>query len=314
MRTIHKVLFGLVVTSGVAASGCNGTDVTGSSEARIMLSNSGSASTNVEVIATDDATSEVAADRSVDVAAGGTSVIDLGVAAASYTFSVKAFGDAGHTHLLGGSTVHADLTVGEVTEISLTANTTSGTGQSVLRAAVNAAPRIDNVDVKVDGSGASASASISVDAKDPDGGQLTFFWSGFGIQGSVQGDSTLNLSAAMAASAASSPLVHAASSPVVHVVVEDSGGATAQADVTFTPASGCALCGHFDTTISAAGDASACLDTRANCTAHCDALISLPPTRAAANISCMSDCAQTLATCVAASSSPSTQSAPGSAH
>jgi hypothetical protein len=298
MRNIQHLLFGLTFITTAALAGCNGGSGTGetvgSSEARFTLSNRGTAATSLQVTATDDTSSTVAIDQRVDVAAGATSMLDLGVAPASYTIQVQAFSDTDHTKLLGTGSAKADLAADSVTEINLTANTTGAKGGSVITLGVDAAPRIEKVGVTVSGSGATASAAIHVDAQDPDGGELTFFWSGLGIDGSLQGTSTLNVSAA-SASTSDGPLM-------VHVIVQDSGGATAQADVTFTGGTDCLVCGHADTSTSTAdmgASAKACLDARSTCTASCDATFSLDPTDLTGQASCLSACGLTLASCMA---------------
>jgi hypothetical protein len=309
MRTVNPMLFGLLFAiAATPACGTTGAEIdeeaVGSSEARLSLSVQGKQSATLHVTATDDATAEIAIDESIQVEAGSTALLALAIAPSSYTFQVEAFADAGETELLGSGSAHASLAAGQATEIDLTASVDGSTGSAAVQISTNAAPTIEGIDVAVGGGGslgvdvgvgADATAEIHVKASDAEGHELRFFWSGLGIEGAVEGSSTITISAAAAA--------EASADASVHVIVQDEAGATTEATISFTAAGECLLCGGSEvqivSTVDASASAKACLEAQAECNASCDADLAANPLGLAAHASCLASCSLSLASCCA---------------
>ena len=282
MRSFHSTLFALVIAG--AAAGCSGssaptTEPVGESHARLILSMSGRSSASLRITAKDEDSASIAIDRSVNVTAGDAVVVSVDVPASSYAFHVAVFADASQSTLLGSADARADLGVDATTEIKLVA-AVDGDGSAEVAASVNAAPEIEDVDVEVTGQGADGSIAVHVDASDAEDGELSFFWSGAGVTGTVQGGATIDLSTAAVLAAGSSKL---------HVIVQDAAGATAAVDIAIDVAAATA------STSPCAPEA--CLDANAVCIAACDAGLAIDPLAVSAHVSCMATCAVSLASC-----------------
>ncbi|MFT3774261.1 MAG: hypothetical protein QM820_53545 [Minicystis sp.] len=291
MRKLNATLFGLLLGAGSVIAGCNGSaeSPSGSSQARLVMAVQGTGSASLHVTASDQASAEVVIDRVVTVKAGEATVIDLDVAPSSYAFHVDVMGGASGAHLGDGS-AEAVIAGGATTEIRMTAIVadSGGDGSAKVQVGVDTAPQIQGIAVEADGS-AGGDAKIHVDAVDADGDALTFFWSGAGLEGAVQGSATLSVSAAALASA---------SAPVIHVVVQDKLGATTAADITLVP-SGSGFQGSIDASGGAGAAIAACLEGQAACTAACDASFGVDLGAVTGHASCIADCGLSLASCQA---------------
>jgi hypothetical protein len=275
MRNHLRVVSGLLPLCG-ALVGCSGGEDVGSGEARILLAAQGGEAVTMHVTATNEATGDVVLDRTVEVEAGAAAVLDILLAAAVYTVHVDTSGAAGG---IGSGEARAEIHTDTATEVTLTAYP----GGDV-RVGVNGAPRIHDVRV-VAASGLDGSARITIEASDPEGAALTFFWSGLALDGAVQGSSTLTLSALDA-------LVHTGGADV-HVVVQDSAGATTVGRITFAGEGSCLVCGeHYVASGNSVGG-EACLAERALCDVDCG------PDDVEASLSCLAGCALELAACEA---------------
>lgn len=301
MRSFQRIFCGLLPVVSLAVVGCGNSSTTenlGTGQARIVLASQGSSATTMHVTATDDATANVVLDKSVDLAVGKSSVLAVSLDAATYTIHVDATETGDSTKVIGSGDAHADLAADQTKEIHLTATESSG-GTGSVSVSVDTAPVIKGIKVTLatDGTstGAAGQAQITVDASDPDGGSVMFFWSGLGLDGAVKGTSTMSISA-LAAASFTGP-------PIVHVVVQDSAGATTAADISFAGSASCVLCGTTTTAMGSSTDgsasASACLDARAQCNATCDATLAADPTGITANLACLSSCGLDLASCSA---------------
>ena len=98
MHSVQATMVGLFVGAAAFAMGCNagsgGTDALGSSQARVVLAAKGSTPATLHVTATDEATSAVALDKTVEIQGNSASVVDLALPAAGYTFTAGALGRA----------------------------------------------------------------------------------------------------------------------------------------------------------------------------------------------------------------------------
>ena len=297
MRNSHAMLLGLFLGAGAFATGCGvaGTDgsAVGSSQARLVFASKGSQPATLHVTATDETTSAVAFDRTVEVQGNSATEVDVTLVPSSYTFAVDAIGGASGDATLGSKSAVVDLTDGETIQITLAAQVDGGSDASAqVQIGVDVAPTIDGVSVQLTGGpSADAAVQIHVDATDAGGGALTFFWSGAGLDGAVQGSSSLSIQASAIAAAAAG-----AASPVVHVVVQDVQGATAQANIAIAMADG-AVQGTITAPSGASADA--CVQAQAQCNAGCSPGLGLGATGVDVNASCVAACGLSFASCEA---------------
>ncbi len=289
MRNTHTMLLGLVL--GATAIGCNsGSSVgpeLGTSKARIVATTTkGSDPATLHVTGTDEVTSDVTVDQTLTVSAGKPSMIDLTLPSSTYTFTVSVLGGASGDVTLASSTAQGDLKDGETSDIVLTAQ---GGSSPAVNIGVAAVPEIGAVDVKLTGSGAGAMAQIHVDASDPGGDALTFFWSGAGLDAAVPGSATMSIPAAA--------LMIAATPPVLHVVVQGAAGASASTNITLAFAGTTVKA----TTSVSSGDgvaAQACLSAQAECDTTCLPTLSLGG-NVTVDTQCAAACSLSLASCMA---------------
>lgn len=302
MRNAHRMVLGLVLGAGAFSAGCSGTagsddgSTVGSSQARLVFAAKGTEPATLHVTATDEASSAVAFDQTIDVKANSASMLDLTLAPASYKFVVDVLGGASGDATIGSDSAAVDLTDGETTQITFAAQvaTTGGSDASAqAQIGVDVAPTISSVNVQLTGTGADAAVHIDVDATDSGGGTLAFFWSGTGLTGAVQGSSSLTLPvSAIEAS------VTGATSPLIHVVVQDAEGATAQTNIALTIAAG-VVQSTTSAAASATAAAEACLQAQAQCNASCSPTLGLGGTGLDVSASCVAACGLSFASCEA---------------
>jgi len=296
MRTVQTIFCCLLPFVSAAVVGCGtATEDVGTGRARIVLTSQGSTSAALHVTATDDATGTVALDRSVALGAGKSSVLDVALDPTAYTLHVDAMRTGDGTGMIGSTDAHADLAADQTKEIRLTARDDGSAGGGSVTVSVDTAPMVHGIQVKPasDGTaiGAVDPAQITVDASDPDGGNVKYFWSGLGIDGATEGTATLSLSSLTAATLGAPP--------VVHLVVQDSAGATTVAAIRFAASKTCLLCGTATVTMGApmdGGGSSACLDARAQCNAACDGGDADPA--GLGDVACLTSCGIVLASCL----------------
>jgi hypothetical protein len=301
MRNSHAMLLGLFVGAGALITGCGGAgsdgSPVGSSQARLVFASKGTQPATLHVTATDDATGAVAFDKTVELGGNSASEVDLTLVPSSYTFAVDVLGGASGDATLGSKSAEVDLTDGETTQITLAAQIDAeggSNGSAQVQIGVDVAPTIEGVNVQLTGgSSADATVQIDVDATDAGGGALSFFWSGAGLAGAVQGSSSLSIPASAVAAAAAG-----ATSPMVHVVVQDAQGATAQADIAHTLAAG-AVQGTTTSASGASAAAEACVQAQAQCNASCSPALGLGATGVQVNASCVAGCGLSFASCEA---------------
>jgi hypothetical protein len=216
-------------------------------------------------------------------------VLDITVPPATYTFTVDVLNGV---ETIDTSSAKADLTNGTTTQIALAAQAaTKGGPASSVQIGVDMAPQITGVEVQASGApDTSATTSVTIDASDPNGDSLTFFWSGVTLEGTVQGTSTMSFSTAAIQAAAAS------TAPVLHVVAEDASGTSTAADVTLTVA-GAAVQGAMVTSSDSGAALQACLDTQAQCNAACAPGLALGAANVTVNATCLASCSASLASC-----------------
>jgi hypothetical protein len=295
MHSVQATMVGLFLGAAAFGMGCKGggTNTVGSSQARLVLAAKGSTPATLHVTATDDATAAVVLDKTVEVQENSASVVDLSLPPASYTFTAGALGGASGGASLGSESAQITLAGGALTQINVNAAMANGGASAQVQIGVDVAPVIKGIAVQAGAAQGEPgpTVQINVDASDAAGGALRFFWSGAGLQGAVEGSSSLTLSVAALTAAAAFP-----GQPVVHVVVQDAQGTCADADVTLSVVEG-AVESTTTTTIGAA--TSACTDAQAQCNAACTPDLGLS---AGANVSiapCLAQCSLSFATCKA---------------
>jgi len=277
MLRTTAIVAAIFATVGAACGGTSdrAPEPVGTSEARVTLSATGTGSTSETLTATSVASGEI-----------------------TYVFSVQAY-NAAHTVLQGSGSLTASLAVATTTDLKL-ATAIAASGSAQVQGQASVAPSIVGFEVDLPGQGSLSGttqgdvlAAVHVDALSSVQGDLSFFWSGFGIQGAVEGSSTVDLSAAAAA--------QATGPAVVRVVVQDALGDTAEASVTLdltASASGSASgSASVDAGVSASGSSNACLDADAQCNATCDAALTGNPLAVTAHTSCVASCSVALASC-----------------
>lgn len=259
----------------------------------MVASTQGSGTTTLHVTATNNASADVAIDKTIEVTAGKATVLDVDVPPATYTFNVDVV--SGST-TLGTSTATADLTNGATTQIALAAQAaTMGGAASTVQIGVDVAPQITGVDVQSITAGATGPMTqISVDASEPTGGALTFFWSGATLTATVQGTSSMSLSTAAVTAAINAAATGVA--PTLHVVVQDAAGASTAADISLTMASA-GVQGAIATSTDDGAALQACLDTQAQCSAACAPGVALGAANVTVNATCLASCSTALASC-----------------
>ena len=123
----------------------------GSSQARLVFASKGTEPATLHVTATDDATSAVAFDKTVEVQGNSASEVDLTLAPSSYTFVVDVLGGASGDATLGSKSAVVDLTDGETTQITLAAQVDGGSSSAQVQIGVDVAPTIEGVEVQLTG-------------------------------------------------------------------------------------------------------------------------------------------------------------------
>jgi len=290
MRNAHPTVLGALLGATAFLAGCGGggtTDPTvGTSQARLVLSSTGGNAAALHVTATDSATSAVVLDRTIDVGADGTTVLSLSLPTAGYTFAASVAGG-----LPGDDEGQAEVTLDPdaLAEVSVVVQAGAG-GPATVHVGVDFAPVIHAITVHPDvDDGAATGVVVDVHATEHAGGALRYFWSGPGLRGTVQGDSTVTLPMSAVIAAA------AAGQAVVHVVVEDAAGTVTKADAVLTVTGGA-----VQSTMPPRGNGDdACIEAQEQCRAGCTSGIGLSAGMIGASASCVDQCALTLASCKA---------------
>ena len=312
----HPYLLAFVLVNGFVIGGCgagfdgggNGT-VGRENNVALKLTAASSTNTHFEITAVDQASGKAAASEAVEVKAGTTSVVELSLPPAAYTFKASAFADAAETIQIGESSTSATVAADQTTDIQLAASANDKGGGSVTGTA-HIAPRLDAVTIALDPQG---NASVQVSASSAEHGALSLHVSGFGLKSELSSDVSGQASIALSAQAAAAQLSQSSHSLAIVVADEKGGAATAKID--FSPTAN-ALFAAYSISVngqvtssvggaSGSADASgsakiqACVDTHAQCAANCSAAAKASLSGAAAQASCDANCAVSLATCEA---------------
>jgi hypothetical protein len=313
MRHIHAAMFG-VLASMVVAAGCNSADPatntdptiaeTSAKNVRMSLTAQGSAEASAKVHVISKLTAKEVFTKSVQIEGGTTAFLQLALDSADYTFTVDAFADIEQTISLGSSSTDCSVKDGHMSEISLVINT-EVKGSAGISINSNEAPLIDDVSVKLNTS-VDVAASIHVAASDSDGKSLHYFWTGFGIDGTIEGSATLTISVDAALAAVAKGGDHK-----IIVIVQDELGASAHASIDVSLDLGAHVGAGADTggdgnTDTGAGscdqasldvELSLCLDVHAGCKASCNLEAAASLHGAAVLVDCLLQCGVELATC-----------------
>jgi hypothetical protein len=287
MRQLNTTMFVLLLGAGSALAACTSSSTpnepsTGSSQARVIASNQGSGTTTMQVTATNNASSDVAIDKTIEVANGNATVIDETVVSGAYTFEVDI--------LSGGATAatkSAQITLGDgtTTQIAVAAQTSGAT--ETVQIGVDVAPEITGVKVTT----SDAMTQVHVDASDPSNGTLTYYWWGAGLGAPVQGIDTISLSTSAIVAAVST------TSPLLHVVAQDESGASTVTAIALM-VTGTNVTGTISTSTGSAAAAQKCLDVQAQCNATCSPGAALGATAGVTvDPTCLAGCSMSLVSC-----------------
>jgi len=279
MRNARALMLGSLVATAICTAGCKDAAAdgsTGASEARLVVSALGTDTATLHVTAIEDASVTVAFDRIIEVEGGHSTVIPLVMTPSRYTFVVDVNGSGEQA---GHASANVTMKNGETAQITLTVRADN---PSQTKINVDAAPRIDAVDVTLKGGlGNNQRAEIHVVATDADSDSLSYFWSGAGLARAMEGGSTITIPAAIAAAAPAT----------IHVVVQDPEGATAQANIAIN-----ILGTEVHTTTTPGGhEVGSCQEAHAQCKAAC---VPEHGDGVSMDASCASQCGLALAECV----------------
>lgn len=308
MRHINAALFGLLA-SVVVAAGCNSADPSTSTDptaetsaknVRMSLTAQGSADASVKLHVFSKITLKEVYTQSLNIKGGATTLLQLGLDSDDYTIKADVYADVEQTIVIGTSSTDCSVKDGHMSEISLVINTEIK-GSVGISINANDAPLIGNVAVKLN-TAADIAATIHVDASDSDGKNLHYFWSGFCIDGTIEGSATLDISVDLALAALAKGGDHK-----ITVVVQDELGATAHASIDLKldlgVDVGVGTDTGTDTNNDSCTDASVkieldlCLDLHASCTAKCKVAAAASLSGATALVGCLLNCGLELTTC-----------------
>jgi len=291
MRTTYTMMLGLLLGAGALSTGCSSTSgdaATGSSQARVIASSQGSGTTTMHVTGTDNATSLVTIDKTIEVTSGDITVVDLSMPPSTYTFKVDLLSG---TTTLGTSSAQASLTDGVTTQIALAAQASAmGDVASMVQIGVDVAPQITGVAVQASTTTAAGMTQIQVTVSDPNADALSFYWSGATLDGAIHGTDTMTISTAAITAAA------ATGTPTLHVVVQDANGGATAASIALSVASS-GVEGSIATSSDGGAALQACLDTAAQCSAGCAPGVALGTTGVTIDATCLASCSTTLVSC-----------------
>ena len=271
MHRISSPLFALLSfgTAGFFCAACSTSDV-GTSRARLVATDGGAgASRDVRVRARDDSQSKVVFEHELHVSAGSAAVFDVDVPAGDYTFEVDVFESGA---LVASGSAGAALDAGATTEVHVDGGAASG-GEVAID--FDVAPVVGTVTIAEAGAG---SATLKAAVSDADGDELHFFWSGTGIEGTLEGSSEVMLSTGGMSAEQDVDLV---------LVVVDSRGASSSSKIhVWFDAEGA-----LDAEAGAVATAEECLESNASCNATCEITLPVP------TLGCAADCGLDLASC-----------------
>ncbi|MEO5731729.1 MAG: hypothetical protein ABI134_20500 [Byssovorax sp.] len=316
MRHINAVLFGLLA-SVVVAAGCNSADPatntdptiaeTSAKNVRMSLTAHGKADASVKLHVFSKLTAKEVFTQSLQIEGGTTAFLQLGLDSDDYTFKADVFADVEQTISLGSSSTDCSVESGHMSEISLVINT-EVKGSVGIDFSSNDAPLIDDVSVKLNTS-LDIAALIHVNASDTDGKNLHYFWTGFCIDGTIEGSASLEISVDVALAALAKGGDH-----TITVIVQDELGATAHVSIDVELDLDVDVGVGVDTNTGNGNDndndtctdasveieLGLCLDIHASCAASCKVAAATSLNGAALLVSCLAKCGLTLATCNAA--------------
>ncbi|HVV85403.1 MAG TPA: hypothetical protein VHE35_20230 [Kofleriaceae bacterium] len=280
-----------------------------SGTARLAIVVTGDASSSLDLVATDSATGDVAVTQHLTLSADGSVAATVQLPEGQYDFSLSALADDGVTVTAHGN---VDVLIAAEATINLNATLDAAAGGG-LETEVNTPPAIDGVGVNVIdnlalGLDHLGDATIDAQVSDQEGGQITFFWSGLTLDGSVQGGSSLAIDNDAMVQAQLSGALNLDLGAQFFVVAQDEAGGAALAQVTIGGNGTCLLCGSTTVQIDAGanvgvdtGDVSqqlaACLDAHVSCEASCDAAAQTDGNDTQAQASCNLACGAELADC-----------------
>lgn len=316
MRHVNTVLFGLLASSMLLAVGCNQADdaentadttlaETSAKNVSVSLTAKGSADVWVKLHVISKITGQVVSTHSSYIKGGATALLQLGLSADEYTFKADVYADAQLTVLLGSKSTDCSVDHDHSSELSLYVDA-SIQGSAGITFSSNHAPKIDKVSVQLNAS-LNVAALIKIDASDLDSGsKLHYFWSGFCLDGTVEGSSSLVISVDTALKALLKGGDH-----FITVIVQDELGATAHTSIDLginlnvglglglglgsgTPSS---TCSNTGADLSLDVDLAVCLEAHASCAAACNVAACASPNGAALLVSCLAQCGLELATC-----------------
>ena len=319
MRTRNSpTRMAFLVGGALAFAGCDspGTGTPPGSSASalaVAVAGQGSGSAHLRVTAISDISGQAEAVEHLAVQGGSTAQVVFELTPASYTLALATFADAAEQVRIGEGKASAQVSANATAVVNLKVDVDRPAGGGgTITVDAHAAPVIAGIAVKgggaagldgaihLDGSGnasgkleGSAEVTVRIDARAEGGGSLHFFWSGAGLQGSLEGSSSLTVSAQATA-------MLGVTTRVIHVVVQDDYGAAAALRIELdSTALGGFTSFHASNQAAAGADTkvSACLNAHASCVVACSAAASANNSSAEARLSCLAGCGVELAGC-----------------
>lgn len=286
MTNNHSALVALTLAASTFAMGCGSPPSDGDvgvSHARLIMSNGGQPA-DLVISARDDASGSVSFQETVHLDANLTTVLLTDLPASTYTIEFEVLGEGATNAVIGAGRTHTKLDVGETTEIKVNTTVNADGNGATVNVDVNKAPQVHEVSVRVAGDD-STKVEVHVDATDGEDDKLTFFWTGAGLEGVVEGSSTIDIP------------IQSVKDGALHLVIVDSKGASVSIDIAIE------VDGDMQVNVSTSDDMSneTCLQGTAACLASCDAALgaSLDPLKTVIHAACVSTCNVELATCEA---------------
>lgn len=311
--TLSFLSAALLALAAVPACTDSGADSVALSSGRAQLTVvvTGDTSAALELVATDEASGEVALTQHLDIAADGSVAADVELPEGDYRFELTAVAEDGVTVTAHGT---VDVAIAAEATIALSA-TLDAAGGGGLETEVNTPPALGGLDVSVIsdahlGLSLLGDATLTASVTDAEGDAITYFWSGLTIDGSIQGGSSLTIDNDAMVRAQLAGQLDARVGAEFYVVAQDEAGGAALAQVTIGGNGTCLLCGTAAVEVVAGAgvgvieDASArleaCLDAHVACAASCDALVVHEDGNTSAGAACNLECGAELAACAGA--------------
>ena len=312
--------FAILFAGAVAFTACDSPGTGASTGATtsalaVAVAGQGSGSAHLRLTAISSISGRAEAVEHLAVQGGGTAQVVFDLPPASYTLEAETFADAEEQVRIGEGKASAQVSANATAVVNLKVDVErpgNGGGGGTITVDAHAAPVIAGLSVQGNGAGSlgstvqlggdgnasgklegSSEVTLQIDAHAEGGGNLHFFWSGAGLQGSLEGSASLTVSAQASA-------MLGVTTRVIYVAVQDDNGAAAALRIELDST----LLGGFTSihaSTQAAGGAdakiSACLSAHASCVVACTAAAAADKDSIEARLSCLAGCGVELSSC-----------------